>query len=143
MNLVKQREFGECGIACLAMVTGLDYDTVKEIIDDPAVATYGIRTEQMLVALHQAGFTNPHEIFGVPADEARAAILTVPSLNHPGMLHFIVWDGSNYFDPSAGAKEYPQDAYLVDGHPQVMAACSIAWTDEPLTPGAERQTPGG
>lgn len=30
MELIKQKKFGECGVACLAMVTGKDYDLVKE-----------------------------------------------------------------------------------------------------------------
>jgi hypothetical protein len=45
------------------------------------------------------------------------AILTVPSLNIPGLLHYIVWDVSTlqYLDPTYGRLKYPDDAPIVDG----------------------------
>lgn len=57
----------------------------------------------------------------------RPAILTVPSLNHIGLLHFIVWSGDEYL-PSTGPLMYPGDSPTVAGRklaPQVASA--IVW----------------
>lgn len=40
------------------------------------------------------------------------AILTVPSLNHLGLLHYILWDGTQFLDPSNEELRYPEHSPL-------------------------------
>ena len=60
-------------------------------------------------------------------DEKQPAILTVPSLNHLGFLHYIIWDGEQYLDPSNGAKRYPADGPALHGKLRVFWAHAILW----------------
>lgn len=109
MRLVMQRKLGECGPACVAIVTGCSIDEVMWEMGD---VSRGVTDERLVKCLME---------FGVPAiqslvwpDYSIPAILTVPSLNHSGLSHFIVWDGETYLDPTNGAKTYPKDSPAVD-----------------------------
>lgn len=109
MDLVKQEQVGDCGPACVAMVLGCTLAEAREQLPK-----------------HPTGWTTPSDIIeclaqhGVPAIESLvwpnysvSAILTVPSLNHPGLLHFILWDGEQYLDPTNESKRYPDDVPTV------------------------------
>lgn len=108
MNLVIMKEVGDCGPACLAMVLGKTLEDVTK--DFPDRYHRGVSEEEMVgyLADHKvpslASLVWPHR--SVPA------ILTVPSLNHLGLLHFVVWDGTQILDPSEGPKVYPEDTPL-------------------------------
>jgi len=110
MELVKQRAFGECGPACLSMLTGYP---LSQIVDgykaiDVDVRKDGLDSRQMMHYLDYIGFGPTRETLNW--DEKSVAVLTVPSLNTFGVLHYIVWDGSRYLDPSTGPATYPDDA---------------------------------
>ena len=128
MNEIKQRGFGECGIACLAMVCGEKYEHIRKMFPD-VVTKDGSDPDLMIKVLRDLRFKNVQEMVGLPDDiENRPAILTVPSLNHIGLLHYIVWDGNgNFLDPCQEGKRYPDDAYQIDGKPKVYAASCIVW----------------
>lgn len=116
MKLVKQQKRGECGVACLATILEMPLDDVLQHFPD--CHDYGLNDDDMI------GFLADH---GVPALSSTQwpkshckvpAIVTVPSLNEPGYLHYIVWDGKEYLDPSPGELQYPKDgvprsSYLV------------------------------
>lgn len=110
-KMVKMKKCGDCGPACLAMVLECTLEEAWEMVR--ATPTGGVVPEEMVKALVD---------HGVPAIEASVmphhtvgAILTVPSLNHPGLLHYIYWNGEEIFDPTNGALRYPDDAPVLDG----------------------------
>lgn len=124
MKLVQQRRFGECGAACLAMVLGLDLDHVLREFPD---LTNGICEDDMIQYLG---------CHGVPALASVAwpslsisAILTVPSLNHPGVLHFVVWDAASQtvLDPSNEEKRWPNDGPKLGSAPVQWASALLLW----------------
>jgi hypothetical protein len=124
MKLVRQEKLGECGAACLAMVVGSTLDAAREFLGD---ASRGTVSTDLIDALAKAGVPSIESIkwpsYSIPA------ILTVPSLNHPGLLHFIVWDGEKYLDPSNEAKRYPDDSPNINGHvlPPSWATVILLW----------------
>ena len=107
---MQQTKVGECGAACLAMVLGESLDYVLGLGDDIAK---GINDNRMLEILR--GHGHPSIISLEWLGGNWPAILTVPSLNRPGLLHFIVWDGEQFIDPSNGEKRYPGDSPVVNG----------------------------
>lgn len=127
MTLVPQSTFGECGAACLAMVTGQKLLEVVEELEEGGCRARidGITPDQLLVYLHRHGFPLAREVMAW--DSSQPAILTVPSLNHLGFLHFLVWDGENYLDPSNGALRYPDDGPVLHGKLRVFWATAIVW----------------
>lgn len=138
MELIKQKKFGECGVACLAMVTGKDYDLVKEeLIKFNIDFDLGLSGDNLVDYLHkQPGFVMAREVLRLPehtpiepaTSSVPPAILTVPSLNHLGCLHLIVWDGAQYLDPS-GPKIWPNDAPVIKGRRMVFWASAIVWSE--------------
>ena len=105
MNLVKMKRVGDCGAACLAMVLGR---TLAEVI--------GTFPERLKKGIGEREMVDYLSANGVPALSSMEwpsltvpAILTVPSMNHPGLLHYVVWDGEKVLDPSHEEKRYPDD----------------------------------
>ena len=129
MRLIKQENFGECGLACLAMVLGQSLDEVRSNARAAGrtVEKYGLDSADMIHYLKHFGLTEAREV--LERDE-QPAILTVPSLNHLGFLHFVVWDGERYLDPSSGPLTYPDNGpEHPDGEsgPQAFWASAIIW----------------
>lgn len=121
MELVKQEKCGDCGPACVAMVLGCSLNEAKEYLRHED--GQGVTSGQIIGCL--AGR-------GVPAIESLEwpttkipAILTVPSLNNPGLLHYIVYDGRQILDPSNEAKHYPDD---MPGLGDYDGALQLPWT---------------
>jgi hypothetical protein len=117
VNLVKMREIGECGPACLATVTGDDLDEIiawaKSIERSYAYLTSALNDDDMVNYLRMHGYPDAHQVTSVPDPPA---ILIVPSLNIPGLLHYVVWDNERVIlDPSPGPKLWPDDAPVVNG----------------------------
>lgn len=107
MRLVTQRVLGECGPACVAMVAGVSIDDVMRQV--PSLE-FGMNDTEMVNLLAHFG------IPALPSIERPSilipAILTVPSLNHTGLLHYIVWtgkEGPDILDPTNESKRYPDD----------------------------------
>jgi hypothetical protein len=129
MRLVKQREKGECGLACIAMVLGVslkeairmacitienhDYLLCPGVVD-LEWGSRGMTDEEVIEVLRAYG---AHAKNGPDwTDLAQAAILIVPSLNHRGLLHYVVWDpeAEQYLDPG-GPLVYPDHGPDVNG----------------------------
>lgn len=118
MKLVTQEKVGQCGPACVAMVLCLPLKRVLEWF--PHCEHIGATDDNMVAILNENGYPAVSST-SIPYDNtgliAVPAILTVPSLNIPGLLHYIVWDVSTlqYLDPTYGRLKYPDDAPIVDG----------------------------
>jgi hypothetical protein len=112
MKLVKQEAFGDCGPACLAMVMRRKLSEVR--IFFPERKTRGCCPSEMINFLRKNGVpcVESFECFNEVS-----SILTVPSLNHPGFLHYIVWDhiGRRYLDPTNEELRYPDDSPSIGG----------------------------
>jgi len=127
MKLVKQEEFGQCGAACLAMVLGDPLEDVIAEIEDRtwiSLSVGGMTDCEIVEHLHKH-LVNARII--LDWDGQKPAILTVPSLNHRGLLHYIVWDGERYLDPAMGELRYPEDAPVINGKKTVCWATAIVW----------------
>lgn len=118
-TLVPQRTPSDCGICCLAMLTGVPYETVVERVGDAFDPERGMRYEQR--ALERLGFSSKYEN-GVPVGDfvhmhrmwafapeffrsymfGRRALVTVPSLNFEGKWHMVYWSHGKVHDPSVG-----------------------------------------
>lgn len=131
MRLIKQRKFGECGIACLAMITGCDYDEIiREIwidrnpgkIPQDDIELIGVTNSEMVSYLESHSFIAKET---TDMNELPPAIITVASLNFPGLLHYIIWTGDGYLDPAEGPKMWPDDAPIVNGKQIITAASAI------------------
>jgi hypothetical protein len=112
VNLVKQEKFGECGLACIAMVLGCSLEEAREKCGDFDWSN-GVNSKSIISLLAQNRIAALESLTW--PDASIAGILTVPSLNHAGVLHFIVWDGEKYLDPANGEKVYPDDAPVING----------------------------
>ena len=109
-KLVKQEKCGDCGPACLAMVLGCSLAEAREKLGFDV--SNGVGASDMIRCLIDNG---------VPAVDSRVwpstsvpAIFTVPSLNHPGLLHYIYWDGEQFLDPTHEELRYPWNGPVVN-----------------------------
>lgn len=97
---VQQRGDGDCGIACFSMITGESYDFCREKIFKNFKSNQGLTECAMLGAL--AYHFGVHVALTNGWVDSMPGICTVPSLNHPGLLHFVIWTGTDVLDPQAG-----------------------------------------
>lgn len=115
--LIQQRTPSDCGVCCLAMVTGRPYEDVLAAIGDAFDPVRGLGDEGR--ALDRLGFSNAF-LDGYPVGDftrlhrgyavspeffrdmawGRRALLSVPSLNKEGGWHMVYFDGRELFDPS-------------------------------------------
>jgi len=117
VNLIKMRAIGDCGPACLAMITGVELDDViawaRARERTYAYGTAALNDDDLLDYLHEHGYPDARQVTSSPEPPA---ILIVPSLNVPGLLHYVVWaDERTILDPSLGPKLWPDDAPEVNG----------------------------
>jgi hypothetical protein len=117
INLVMQRTQSDCGVCCLAMVTGRPYEDVLAAIGDAYDLEKGLGNEQE--ALRRLGYAGAyrhgqpmgdfvclHRGYAISPDFfrdmawGRRALLSVPSLNKPGGWHMVYYDGVRVLDPS-------------------------------------------
>jgi hypothetical protein len=138
MRLVKQTKLGECGPACVATVAGC---SLREALDVVGDVSRGVTDYALVDALAEFGV--PSQVSLRWPDKSVPAILTVPSLGVPGLLHFIVWDGKRYLDPANSENIYPDAAPVVNGRklePQ-WATAILLWPklgpDAPIAEGPE------
>ena len=140
MKLVTQTAKGECGPACLAMV--LEETLTDVMLDFPDCARDGVSDAEMVEYLAKHGVAALSSVTWpcrrcVSQGDSYArvpGIATVPSLNHPGLLHFIVWDGETWLDPSPGPRCYPEDAPTIRGERTVSwSSVLLLWLpDQPI-----------
>ena len=84
MNLVHQKCNNSCGVACLSMVTGDDFDFVLDKIGRPDISL-----QELDRYLKERGFSIQRQEYpDLYADTLN--IVVVPSLNEIGATHYIV-----------------------------------------------------
>jgi len=112
MDLIKQTAMGECGPACVATVAGISLAAAKNLIGN---TEYGCTDDCVVRVLEGLGLAARVSLDWPDLDVS--AILTVPSLNHRGLLHYIVWDAEQQriLDPSHEGLRYPDDGYVLRG----------------------------
>jgi hypothetical protein len=129
MKLVHQIYSGECGLACAATVLGLTLDQViveyRQLYPQLDQYKNGVLDDELVVLLTNHGLSNVRCSL---TWNLEPAIVTVPSLNYRGLLHYIVWDGTDWLDPApAELVRYPDDAPEIGGKPTVCWASVITW----------------
>jgi hypothetical protein len=124
ITLVKQKHKHGCGIACLSMVTGKDYDDiVKDFIND--FDEEGMTTYTLIEWLGDYGFSVLFKEIRcyVQKDFARAYMLKPFTEIHIISLkwkadtthHFVVMDkDGKLFCPSGSSDEDLRNSYLID-----------------------------
>ncbi len=121
MKLVQQKQKGDCGPACLATILGL---TLQEVLEDfPKARIKGVPPLEMIDYLTNRGVAAMESITWPCVNSVNVpAIVTVPSLNNLGLLHYVVWNGVQYLDPSNKSLRYPDDC------PQVSGVATLMWS---------------
>lgn len=125
IRLIKQRNNSDCAVCCFAMLTGIPYKRVLELIGDcyhPEKGTSSTETALLRLGYKQKripikGMPGAFEVAPVHFKQlfvpyelsseyfleqlwGRRALLSVPSLNYKGGSHAILWDGQRVLDPS-------------------------------------------
>ncbi len=93
IRYVPQRHDGDCGVACLAMITGVNYEHALIAIGEaePMVCTKGVWTHHMRAAASRLGFiTRVRRKFDIETD---FGILNVKfkSVSHEHLV--VLWEG--------------------------------------------------
>ena len=83
---------------------------------------------EMVRILKDQGLADAKASLDWPSFET-SAILTVPSLNYSGLLHYIVWDAEaqQYLDPANEPLRYPDDGPVIAEERTVCWATAILW----------------
>ena len=127
MNAVTQRFEYDCGVCCLAMFLGVDYESIVRHSTGYELTLSGLTNdrEKFIASMFETEI-----VFRVRdhLDRARPAVLTVPSLNAAGAhgTHAVYWDGRRAWDPNhgrAGKKTYTNQAaweVCIDGYQRAL-----------------------
>lgn len=100
---VAQKDRLGCGLACLAMVTGMTYDAVRETMPEWTGERHGLHSSYMVLWLNGRGYWTRWR-FGAPTESRHPVIAYADG-------HWIVIDGSTVHDP-AGAAGAPLRQYV-------------------------------
>lgn len=99
--IVQQRYPQDCGVACIAMFTGKDYDSISDTIYNilkKKFTTSGMTIEHIAAVLYRGFGTEPLVLRTLVPKVP--AIVTVPSIGTPKAFHYIFFDGKDFYDPS-------------------------------------------
>jgi hypothetical protein len=108
-NLVEQRDHFDCALATLAMLTGTQYDILKEkYFKNHDFSKYGVKRGTEVSVLKKEGYKTCF----FDKLSKKKAIITVPSLNYDNSNHDLFWDGSKILDPNIGNKKKDQNVKL-------------------------------
>lgn len=117
--MVKQKFVADCGICCIAMATGVEYERVLMAAPiDEEFFEYGLTLQQVITTIRrlgkQARWHWPEKLspnsMGVPLRErvrGRNAIHLVPSISKKelGAYHYVLVSNGQIFDPSPRGKQ--------------------------------------
>lgn len=127
--IIKQRNNSDCAVCTLAMALGIRYEDVLELVPEYQKRSergeqIGLTIPDYLYVMRLHGFSieavYPHSVnkyFGVDFWDHlthKLAFLVVHSLNYPGRLHSVFWDGDGVRDPSF-LLAYDSDSIKNDG----------------------------
>lgn len=99
MQIVKQKDKYDCGIACLAMMLDKPYEEIiQQHFPKHDFNKDGLYISELVSVIKLYG----HDVFINSGFHMKSSgILFVPSLNTLGSGHFVFWDGlGKLFDPS-------------------------------------------
>jgi hypothetical protein len=94
---------------------------------------YGVNDDEIVSLLrrHHLRYARSGTVWLDPPGGKEPAILTVPSLNYAGLLHYVVWDGKQYLDPAPEGKlRYPDDGPTIADEKAVCWASCITWSEQ-------------
>ena len=127
MRLIKQKLSSDCGICCLAMLTGIQHKKVIKLIGDcwnneeglgglsESLIRLGFKTKKVKIKFSSGKTYNIEQPINFKViryrDEishsyftnqvwGRRALLTVPSLNYKNGYHLVYWHYNKLYDPS-------------------------------------------
>jgi ABC-type bacteriocin/lantibiotic exporter with double-glycine peptidase domain len=107
MKLIRQKDDYSCGIACVAMVSGLSFSKVKECSKNILRSDYTMTAEEMDALLKSLKIRFSRKLYPRFA-KTSLYIVTVPSLNVVGGNHYVVVDLRDavftVYDPQEGRK---------------------------------------
>ncbi len=112
-EFVTQKTSTDCAIAALAMYCKRSYEEIVELLPEEARKHFdeGGDTEAITdVDVCEALGMEVYYVEPDKFDEARPAVLSVPSLNKPDVSHSVFWTGKALWDPNRGRqgkKVYP------------------------------------
>ena len=97
MKLVKQIDKTGCGIACVAMLAGITYSTVRRLMfPDPKTREFYTSTNDVRVALKQLGFDVANRLVPIRRNQlppiTENAIIKMNLKPNTGAWHWAVWD---------------------------------------------------
>lgn len=112
--MIKQRYESDCALACLAMVSGKDYDELWDVdFIDKIEKAHTCSGDNLDEVFKRAGYTkdvnmkcvyvNPHDVSSLVLRNLlwkRKALIQVDSLNYERGMHMIYWTGTEILDPS-------------------------------------------
>lgn len=110
MRIIKQRTDVDCGICCLAMYTGLEYEEVVKLVGDYYDPYMGLFTCQGM--FDRLGYTLEKEV-AVPVRGVRGL---VGFEIRPDVHHMCYWDGAKLINPGYYASwelKVPHTVYLL------------------------------
>jgi len=105
MRLTRQREAMDCGLAVVAMITGVNYLQAREVALrlKAWTPTVGMPTPGLRASLAALGFASGEKLLRLPHRNPRWApphsVIKIPGVERIG--HWVAWDGERVFDPAA------------------------------------------
>jgi ABC-type bacteriocin/lantibiotic exporter with double-glycine peptidase domain len=101
VTLIKQRNSGDCGVACLAMFMGVPYETSEYLVQEDLkrrTPVDGMNNVELAKILKSCGY-EPMQVFTLLPNTP--AILSVPAIGkNRKAFHYIYWNGEKIYDPS-------------------------------------------
>ena len=105
MKLIEQRTPTDCSICSLAMYLDRTYEEIMDIVNtyDPNIARRiqdGVYGLDIISELHIIRHFGGNTVCLLTFPQSLKCFLAVASLNFPGKLHAVAYDGNEVFDPS-------------------------------------------
>ena len=118
-GLVNQQYKYDSGVACLAMYTGHNYNTIKnEYFQDNDFNQFVMSNVEILTAMLNLGYQCVVEDTEITPTRWQNELkdipmmVVVPSRNRKNGLHMVYWDGEQVFDPTNETKKYSTRRFL-------------------------------
>ena len=119
MRTIKQKDGSDCGVACVAMLTGAPYDEVRSAVypSDRSKLTHTKDLHAALLKFGRKPLTERRMPFGAktPADIGHDALIFVKmGKKGDGKGHWIVWDAKagKLRNPDQPEKPYRMRGYM-------------------------------
>ena len=104
-KLINQRSDFDCVLACLSMFFGEKYDSILESFFKDYKFDIGIAGDDEKKVFKHFGARHIYFPTWYMPPKGVKAIIAAPSLNLPGKIHAIYYDGTGILDPQKGRKD--------------------------------------